>query len=98
MWRRVNVERRYLSEVWNTEVIANVVVPALVPVRPTGEANGTAVVIAPGGGFFALSIESEGFGVAERLTAAGITAFVLQYRLVPGGHDPVAELGSWAFP
>jgi len=91
-----NVERRYPSESWNTEVVTNVVVPTLVPVHPSVAANGTAVVIAPGGGFFGLSIESEGFGVAERLTAAGFMAFVLQYRLVPGGHDPVAELSERA--
>ena len=59
---------------------------------PAGEHSGTAVVVAPGGGFHALSINSEGFEVADRLAAAGIAAFVLKYRLVPGGHDPVAEM------
>ncbi len=90
------VEREYYSELWATEVVTNVVVPTLVPVRPTGESNGMAVVVAPGGGFHALSITSEGFGVAERLAAEGITAFVLKYRLVPGGHDPVSELSEKA--
>lgn len=89
-------EREYYSELWATDVVANVVVPTLVPVRPVGEPNGTAVVVAPGGGFHALSITSEGFDVAERLAAEGITAFVLKYRLVPGGHDPVADLNEKA--
>lgn len=87
-----NVERQYLSEFWATEVVTNVAVPTLTPVVPAGEVTGAAVVVAPGGGFHALSINSEGFDVAERLAAAGITAFVLKYRLVPGGDDPVAEM------
>ena len=91
-----HAEREYFSELWATEVVANVVVPTLVPVRPVGEPNGAAVVVAPGGGFHALSITSEGFAVAERLAAEGITTFVLKYRLVPGGHDPVAELSEKA--
>jgi acetyl esterase/lipase len=92
-----NTERRYHSELWDTEVVTNVAVPTIVPVRPApGHAgpSGAAVIVAPGGGFHALSIASEGFEVAERLAAEGITAFVLQYRLVPGGEDPVAELSE----
>ncbi len=93
----VGIERRYASDLWATEVVVNVVVPTITPVLPDlpdGATAGdrTAVVVAPGGGFHALSIESEGFAVAERLAAMGIVAFVLQYRLVPGGDDPVAEL------
>jgi acetyl esterase/lipase len=95
-----HTERQYHSDLWDTEVVTNVAVPTLVPVRPpTGGANagaGAAVVIAPGGGFFGLSIASEGFEVADRLAAEGITAFVLKYRLVPGGDDPVAELSEKA--
>jgi acetyl esterase/lipase len=87
-----NVERQYFSEYWATEVVTNVVVPTIVPVVPDGDATGAALIVAPGGGFHALSIDSEGFAVADRLAAGGITVFVLKYRLVPGGHDPVGEL------
>ncbi|MEG3150633.1 alpha/beta hydrolase [Sphingomonas sp. ZT3P38] len=45
-------------------------------------ANGTAVIIAPGGGFHMLSIENEGVAVAHWLNSIGVTAFVLKYRLV----------------
>lgn len=41
----------------------------------------TAVIVAPGGGFRWLSIDSEGYDVARALTARGATAFVLKYRL-----------------
>ena len=45
-------------------------------------ANGTAVIVAPGGGFHMLSIDNEGVAVARWLNGMGITAFVLKYRLV----------------
>jgi acetyl esterase/lipase len=88
------VERQYFSELWDTEVVTNVSAPTLVPVPPTaaGHGDGTAVIVAPGGGFHGLSIDSEGFAVADRLAAAGFTVFVLKYRLVQGGDDTVAEL------
>ncbi|WP_432222999.1 alpha/beta hydrolase [Flavobacterium sp. TMP13] len=44
-------------------------------------ANGTAVLIFPGGGYSHLAIDKEGFKVAEWLNTLGITAFVLKYRL-----------------
>jgi acetyl esterase/lipase len=64
-------------------VVRNVTVPTLTVFRPpAGQANGTAVIIAPGGGFRQLTLESEGYGVARWLNARGVTAFVLKYRLV----------------
>jgi acetyl esterase/lipase len=42
--------------------------------------NGTAVVVAPGGGFTILAIEHEGRDVAKWLNQRGVTAFVLRYR------------------
>ena len=44
-------------------------------------ANGTAVIILPGGGYSGVSIVKEGYQVAERLNLLGITAFVLKYRM-----------------
>ena len=51
-----------------------------------GKAVGTAVVVCPGGGYTRLAIEHEGSLVAARLNAAGVTAFVLHYRLLEYGH------------
>ena len=51
-------------------------------------------IIAPGGGLFALSINSEGKEVAQWLNTKGITAFVLKYRLVPTGDDGVKEVSE----
>ncbi len=87
-----NAERQYFSETWNTPVVTNVSVPTMQVFRPRKEvANGTSVIIAPGGAFYALSIESEGNEVARWLAERGITAFVLKYRLVPTGEDGVKE-------
>lgn len=42
--------------------------------------NGTAIIIAPGGGFKLLAIEHEGRDVAKWLNGLGISAFILHYR------------------
>lgn len=81
---------------WGGQAVFNVVSPTLTVVRPEpGTANGTAVVICPGGGFFLLSINSEGMDVAKVLAKKGITCFVLRYRLVEcKTDDPARELMS----
>ncbi len=47
------------------------------------QANGAAVIVAPGGGFRWLSMGNEGWEVAQALADKGIAAFVLKYRLHP---------------
>ena len=74
------------SEAWHSQygsVFArNVTVATLTPFLPEpGKANGTAVIVAPGGGFTTLSMENEGWDVARALAAKGVAAFVLKYRL-----------------
>lgn len=78
------------SPMGNDKTVYNVAEPSLTVFRPEqGFANGTAIVICPGGAFHMLSIENEGHKVAEWLTKKGITCFVLRYRLVPiDGNDP----------
>jgi len=44
-------------------------------------ANGTAVIICPGGGYSYLVMNNEGTDVAKALNKYGIAAFVLKYRL-----------------
>ncbi len=87
-------EKEMFSPVFNTQVVYNVVQPTLTVYLPDKSiASGTAVIIAPGGGFHTLSINSEGVDVAKWLTAKGVTAFVLKYRLVHSlTDDPVKEL------
>ena len=83
---------------WQTKVVYNVSRPTLTVFTPeAGKANGTAVIIAPGGAFHALSINSEGFDVAKWLAQKGVTCFVLKYRLVHSlTTDPVTEvMAKW---
>jgi acetyl esterase/lipase len=63
-------------------ITSNVTQPSLtVYLPPADKANGTAVIICPGGGYWILAAEHEGSDVAKRLTEWGVTAFVLKYRL-----------------
>lgn len=85
-------EKAYFSNVWHTEVVTNITKPSLTVFKPSPESkNGTAIVVAPGGGFMALSITSEGIDVAKYLAAKGVTAFVLKYRLAHTGDDATQE-------
>ena len=88
-------EKSYFSKIWQTEVITNVSSPTLeVFLAPDSINTGTSVIIAPGGGLYAHSIETEGNMVARWLNKKGINAFVLKYRLVPSGEDGVAEISN----
>lgn len=57
-----------------------------------GTANGSAIVVCPGGGYGGLA-GHEGAPIAEWLNSIGVTAFVLKYRLGPTYHHPV-EIGD----
>ena len=89
-------EREMYSDSWQTRIVYNVSTPTLTAyLPPAASANGTAVVICPGGGFHALSIDSEGIDVARWLNSKGVAAFVLKYRLVKSEtEDPVKELSA----
>lgn len=84
-------EREYMSTIWDNPVTTNVSDPELLVFKPE-IANGAAVIICPGGGLYALSIDSEGRDVAKWLSSKGVTAFVLKYRLVPTGKDGTADI------
>ena len=55
---------------------------------PADKANGSAVVVCPGGGYGGLAVGHEGKDPAEWLNRHGIAAFVLRYRLGPRYHHP----------
>lgn len=60
--------------------VSKVTKPTLTVYHPDNP-NGTSVIIFPGGGYVNLSINKEGYKVAEWLNTLGITAIVLKYRL-----------------
>lgn len=55
---------------------------------PADKANGTAVVVLPGGGYGGLADSHEGKDPAEYLNKQGIAAFVLRYRHAPRYKHP----------
>ncbi|MBU6268166.1 MAG: alpha/beta hydrolase [Sphingomonadales bacterium] len=76
-------------------VLRNITYPTLTPVLPApGKANGTAVIVAPGGGFTMLAMQNEGWRVAQALADRGVTAFVLKYRLNPTDRDDKAWMAG----
>jgi len=69
-------------EVDGNDHASKVSIPTLTPFFPQkGTANGSAVVICPGGGYSGLAIDKEGYAVAKEFAKIGVTAFVLKYRL-----------------
>ena len=69
-------------------LIFNVSEPTLELFRPArGRANGTAVIVAPGGGFVGIGYDAGGTAVARRLAQSGTTALVLKYRTIRSAGD-----------
>jgi acetyl esterase/lipase len=67
--------------------------PTVTVYRASRQANGTGIVVMPGGGYGALANDHEGRQIATWLNAQGVTAFVLKYRLGPKYRHPI-ELGD----
>lgn len=67
--------------------ISHVSEPTLTVIAPAiDRANGTAVIVCPGGGYRFLSFAREGTQYANWLSHHGITAFILKSRLDDYGH------------
>jgi len=78
----------------NVMTVYNVARPTLTVFSPDPRtANGTAVIICPGGGFHFLAIDHEGTNIAKALTGKGVTVFILKYRLVHiAGDNPFDDM------
>jgi acetyl esterase/lipase len=62
--------------------LSHVSVPTVTVYRPAPEkANGTAVLVCPGGGYNILAMDHEGTQVCEWLNSLGVTAALLKYRV-----------------
>ncbi|MEP6727326.1 MAG: alpha/beta hydrolase [Bacteroidota bacterium] len=74
--------------------ISKVSEPTLMVFLPPKEkANGTAVIICPGGGYGILAASHEGTDVAKVFNEWGVTAFVLKYRLPDDSIMEQKEIG-----
>ncbi len=54
---------------------------------PAETANGTSVVICPGGGYSMLAMDHEGHQVARWLNSLGVAAYIVTYRLGKNGYQ-----------
>lgn len=75
-------ERSPTPDLFKDRAATGVTDPVLTVFRPPNP-DGSAVLIVPGGGYRRVVIDKEGFEAARVLVAAGVTCFVLRYRL-PG--------------
>jgi dienelactone hydrolase len=90
-------DREQWEQYFGQTMVRNVTRPAIYPVLPNPAiSNGKAVIVVPGGGYQFVSMDSEGFRVADRLAAAGYTAFVLKYRPMETVRDPAAYMANMA--
>jgi len=72
--------------------VRNINNPSVTVYLPPKEiANGTAVVVCPGGGFLNIVYNSEGRDAAKYLNSIGVTAFVLKYRLFRMENSPYKQ-------
>ncbi len=75
-------------------IVSKISVPTLSVFLPAKEkANGTAIIICPGGGYWVNAISHEGTDVAKRFVDLGIAAFVLKYRIPDSLTMIIKEIG-----
>ncbi|HEY0744213.1 MAG TPA: alpha/beta hydrolase [Chryseosolibacter sp.] len=87
-------ERRSSKNSMNVMTVYNVSQPTLTVFKPEAQkANGSAVVVCPGGGFHFLAIDHEGTNAANELVKSGFTVFVLKYRTLRiQGDNPFDDM------
>ena len=76
---------------WTPVFLRNVSLPDLRVFRPE-RPNGHALLVIPGGAYWFVSAANEGAELAPRMTARGVTVFVLTYRLPGEGWENRADV------
>ena len=80
-----------LPDDWSPVFLRNVSTPDLRVFRPE-RPNGHALLVIPGGAYWFVSAANEGAELAPRMTARGVTVFVLTYRLPGEGWENRADV------
>lgn len=88
---REQVVDRVKTSGFQDRIVTGVGEPLMTVFRPA-KPNGAACLIAPGGGYIRVVIDKEGFEIARRLAEAGVTSFVLRYRLPAEGWATPADV------
>jgi acetyl esterase/lipase len=87
---------RVLDEGKPIQLLSNVTEPTLTIYRPEpSKANGSAVLIFPGGAYRVLAYDLEGSEIAAWLQSIGVTAILVKYRVPPAAgierHTPALQ-------
>lgn len=83
------VEQTSSNPDYSSRRMSGILNPRLIA-RPAAQPNGAAMLVIPGGGFAWNYFDHEGYHIADILNRAGITCFILIYRLAQDGwSDPV---------
>jgi len=85
------VERSANTGLFNDRYVDHVGTPLLGVYRPD-KPDGSAVLLAPGGGYRLIVLDKEGIETARRLNASGVTVFLLRYRLPDEGWAHGADV------
>lgn len=85
------VERSTTTDLFRDRYADHINPPLLSVFRPI-KPDGSAVLLIPGGAYIRVVIDKEGFESARRLNQAGVTVFVLRYRLPAEGWKRAADV------
>jgi acetyl esterase/lipase len=85
------VNQRSTDPAYSDRAMLGITRPRMVVFRPA-RPNGCAVVITPGGAYRWVVVDKEGYEFARWLSARGVTAFVLFYRLPAEGWARRADV------
>jgi len=85
------VERSTDTNAFHDRYVDSVGMPLLTVFRPD-RPDGSAILLAPGGGYVRTVIDKEAFESARRFNASGITVFVLRYRLPGEGWKNASDV------
>ena len=76
---------------YHDRIVTAIGAPYLKVFRPE-RPDGSALLVAPGGGYIRVVVDKEGFEAARRLNASGVTVFILYYRLPGEGWARAADV------
>ncbi|TAJ69678.1 MAG: alpha/beta hydrolase [Phenylobacterium sp.] len=88
---RERVLDRVKTSGFQDRIVTGVGEPLMTVFRPA-RPNGAACLVIPGGAYIRVVIDKEGFEIAHRLAEAGVTSFVLRYRLPAEGWADRADV------
>ena len=92
---RPATDEEMTEQVGGNTIISKISKPTLTVFLPAkSKANGTAIIICPGGGYWVVAASHEGTDVAKKFAAMGVAAFVLKYRIPNDAWMINREIGA----